>query len=95
VNATSYTVTRNVSRRPSYALLSSAPSIHKGVDMAQSFLLAFMQGGQEVSLNKSIDICRSVLEAQPQKLPRFKLFRILGFSLGLPLHKTRSLGEPR
>ena len=63
-------------------LLSSTPNTHRvAIDMASGIQLAFTWSGQEESLNKSIDMCRSVLEVQPQKPSRFKLFKILGTNL--------------
>jgi len=63
-------------------LLSSTPNTHRdAIDMASSIQLVFMRSGQEELLNKSIDMCRSVLEARPQKPSRFRLFKILGMNL--------------
>ncbi|KAI0249199.1 hypothetical protein BJV78DRAFT_712607 [Lactifluus subvellereus] len=68
----------------SQMILPSAPNAHKDtIDIASNLQLAFMRSGREELLDKSIDICRNVLETKPQQASRYKLFRLLGTSLSL------------
>jgi CHAT domain-containing protein len=65
-------------------ILPSVPNAaRETIEMATDLLAVFMQSGREEVLDKSIDICRSALELQPQHAPRFELFRTLGFALSL------------
>ena len=64
------------------AILPSAPNAHRDtIDRASNLLLAFVRSGREELLDKSIDICRSVLETKPRRASRYRLFQVLGNAL--------------
>ena len=79
------------------ALLSSTQNTHSvAINMVSTIQLAFMRSGQGELLNKSIDMCRSVLESRPQKPSRFELFRILGTNLSfrcLQFGRSKNIDE--